>query len=141
MAARDRSPRAALAACLAGCGGGDDDGGGDEDAGERRAGHDHASGTARTRSAGKAIKELVDKFNASHPKITVDAQIGAPRRRAAAEDHRRRWPAASTPTSSYHFGPNVANLARSPKAVDLTEAVKDAGLELGRTSTRPRATR
>ena len=40
------------------------------------------------------------------------------------------------PDVVYQFGPNVANLARSPKAVDLTEDVKDPALELGRTSSR-----
>ena len=31
------------------------------------------------------------------------------------------------PDVVFQFGPNVANLARSPKAVDLTEAVKGEG--------------
>ena len=73
---------AALAACLAGCGGGGDDDGCDEAAGERRAGHDHASGTARTSRRCKAIKELVDEVQ-----------------RLAGPDHRRRPARRASPTT------------------------------------------
>ena len=111
-----------LALFVAGCGGSDDGGG--------------SSGTksgepvkitfwhGQNQIAGKTINQLVDKFNASHPKIKVDSQIGT-----VADGLLEKTTAALAggeyPDVVYQFGPNVANLARSPKALDLTEDVKD----------------
>jgi multiple sugar transport system substrate-binding protein len=116
---------AALAAGLAGCGGGDDDG---DDAGGTTA----ASGEKVTitfwhgqnQSAGKAINALVDKFNASQDRITVDSQIGAPAD-GLFEKTTAALAGGKYPDVVYQFGPNIANLARSPKALDLTDGVKD----------------
>jgi multiple sugar transport system substrate-binding protein len=108
----------AVAAALTGCGGGDDD----------------ASGGTVTitlwhgqnQQAQKAIESLVADFNRTHPKIKVKAEVGA-----LADSLYSKMTAALAggryPDVSYQFGPNVASLARSPKAVDLTEAVKESG--------------
>ena len=73
--------------------------------------------------AGKVIKGLVDDFNRTHTDVKVDAEIGAD-----ADSLQAKMTAALAggkyPDVVYIFGPNVANLARSPKALDLTEAVK-----------------
>jgi multiple sugar transport system substrate-binding protein len=73
--------------------------------------------------AGKVIKGLVDQFNRTHTDVKVDGQIGAD-----ADSLQAKMTAALAggkyPDVVYIFGPNVANLARSPKALDLTEAVK-----------------
>ena len=80
----------------------------------------------QNQSAQKTIESLVDEFNRSHPDIKVDAETGAP-----ADNLYSKITAAlaggSYPDVSYQFGPNVASLARSPKAADLTDAVKGAG--------------
>jgi multiple sugar transport system substrate-binding protein len=118
---------AALAAALAGCGGGDDDEGDGGGGGTTAASGEKVTITfwhGQNQSAGKAINALVDKFNASQDRITVDSQIGAP-----ADGLLQKTTAALAggkyPDVVYQFGPNIANLARSPKALDLTEAVKD----------------
>ena len=73
--------------------------------------------------AGKVIKGLVEQFNRTHTDVKVDGQIGAD-----ADSLQAKMTAALAggkyPDVVYIFGPNVANLARSPKALDLTEAVK-----------------
>ena len=117
---------AALAALLAGCGGGgDDDEGGDQSA-QSTEPVTITLWHGQNQSAGKAIKELVAKFNASQDRITVDSQLGA-----LSDDLLPKMTAALSggkyPDVVFQFGPNVANLARSPKAADLTEAVKAEG--------------
>jgi multiple sugar transport system substrate-binding protein len=112
----------ALALAVAGCGG-SDDGGGSSGA---KSGEPVSITLwhGQNQTAGKTINALVDKFNESHPKIKVDAQIGT-----VADGLLEKTTAALAggeyPDVVYQFGPNVANLARSPKAVDLTEDVKD----------------
>jgi multiple sugar transport system substrate-binding protein len=73
--------------------------------------------------AGKVIKGLVDDFNRTHPDVHVNAQLGAD-----ADSLQAKMTAALAggkyPDVVYIFGPNVANLARSPHALDLTPAVK-----------------
>ena len=115
---------AALAAGLAGCGGGDD---GDDAGGTTAASGEKVTITfwhGQNQSAGKAINALVDKFNASQDRITVDSQIGAPAD-GLLEKTTASLAGGKYPDVVYQFGPNIANLARSPKALDLTEAVKD----------------
>ncbi len=77
----------------------------------------------QNQSAAKVINGLVDEFNRTHPDVKVDSQIGAP-----ADNLLSKTTAALAggkyPDVVYQFGPNVANLARSPKALDLTDAVK-----------------
>jgi multiple sugar transport system substrate-binding protein len=76
----------------------------------------------QNQSAGKVIKSLADEFNRTHTDVKVDAQIGA-----VADSLQAKMTAALAggkyPDVVYIFGPNVANLARSPKALDLTKAV------------------
>ncbi|HEY6758918.1 MAG TPA: ABC transporter substrate-binding protein [Baekduia sp.] len=80
----------------------------------------------QNQSAAKVFNKLVGEFNASHPKIHVDSEIGAP-----SDGLLQKVTAALAggkyPDMAYIFGPNVANLARSPKALDLTDAVKQPG--------------
>src|SRR5215217_202140 len=109
---------------LAGCGGGGDDDakGGGGSGGPVTITFWHG----QNQIAGKTINKLVDDFNASQDKVKVDPQIGAP-----ADGLLEKMTAALAggkyPDVSFQFGPNVANLARSPKAADLTEAVKGDG--------------
>jgi multiple sugar transport system substrate-binding protein len=80
----------------------------------------------QNQSAEKVFNGLVDKFNKTHPKIHVDSQVGSP-----ADSLLQKVTAALAggkyPDMAYIFGPNVANLARSPKVLDLTDTVKGAG--------------
>ena len=112
---------AATALVLAACGGGGASG--------TSIGSKKASGPVtitfwhgQNQSAGKVIKSLADEFNRTHTDVKVDAQIGA-----VADSLQAKMTAALAggkyPDVVYIFGPNVANLARSPKALDLTKAV------------------
>jgi multiple sugar transport system substrate-binding protein len=77
-------------------------------------------------SAAKVFNKLVGAFNQSHPKIHVDSQVGV----LADGMLQKITPALAGgkyPDMAYIFGPNVANLARSPKVLDLTDAVKQPG--------------
>jgi multiple sugar transport system substrate-binding protein len=114
---------AAAALALAACGGGGDNG-------SSSTGAKKASGPVtitfwhgQNLIAGKVIKGLVDDFNRTHTDVKVNAQIGAD-----ADSLQGKMTAALAggkyPDVVYIFGPNVANLARSPKALDLTEAIK-----------------
>jgi multiple sugar transport system substrate-binding protein len=114
---------AATALVLAACGGGGGDG---SSTGAKKASSGPVTITfwhGQNQIAGKVIKGLVDDFNRTHPDVKVDAQIGAD-----ADSLQGKMTAALAggkyPDVVYIFGPNVANLARSPKALDLTEAVK-----------------
>jgi multiple sugar transport system substrate-binding protein len=118
---------AALTTGLAACGGGGDDGGG---SGAAKA-DDGKPVTitvwhGQNQSAAKVFNKLVGEFNASHPKIKVDSQVGTP-----SDSMLQKVTAALAggkyPDMAYIFGPNVANLARSPRVLDLTDAVKGAG--------------
>jgi multiple sugar transport system substrate-binding protein len=112
----------AAALVLAACGGGDD--GGSSTAAKKSSGPVTITfWHGQNQIAGKVIKGLVDDFNATHTNVKVNAQIGAD-----ADSLQGKMTAALAggkyPDVVYIFGPNVANLARSPKALDLTEAVK-----------------
>ncbi|ADB54203.1 ABC transporter substrate-binding protein [Conexibacter woesei] len=121
--------RAALAALLvallalvaAGCGSGDDDSGGDGGDGPVEITFWHG----QNQTAQQTIEGLVDRFNASHPDVKVKAEVGA-----LADSLYQKTTAALAggkyPDVVYQFGPNIASLARSPKALDLTDAVRDA---------------
>jgi multiple sugar transport system substrate-binding protein len=80
----------------------------------------------QNQSAAKVFNKLVGEFNASHPKIHVDSQIGAPSD-ALLQKVTAALAGGKYPDMAYIFGPNVANLARSPRALDLTAAVKGPG--------------
>jgi multiple sugar transport system substrate-binding protein len=112
----------AAALVLAACGGGDD--GGSSTAAKKSSGPVTITfWHGQNQIAGKVIKGLVDDFNRTHTDVKVNAQIGAD-----ADSLQGKMTAALAggkyPDVVYIFGPNVANLARSPKALDLTEAVK-----------------
>jgi multiple sugar transport system substrate-binding protein len=80
----------------------------------------------QNQTAEKVFNRLVAQFNASHPQIHVDSQVGT-----LADAMLQKVTAALAggkyPDMAFIFGPNVANLARSPKALDLTAAVKQQG--------------
>jgi multiple sugar transport system substrate-binding protein len=112
----------AAALVLAACGGGDD--GGSSTAAKKSSGPVTITfWHGQNQIAGKVIKGLVDDFNRTHTDVKVNAQIGAD-----ADSLQGKMTAALAggkyPDVVYIFGPNVANLARSPKALDLTQAVK-----------------
>jgi multiple sugar transport system substrate-binding protein len=113
---------AAAVLVLAACGGGGDSG--------SSTGAKKSSGPVtitlwhgQNQIAGKVIKGLVDDFNRTHTDVKVNGQIGAD-----ADSLQAKMTAALAggkyPDVVYIFGPNVANLACSPKALDLTTAVK-----------------
>ncbi|MDW5595339.1 ABC transporter substrate-binding protein [Conexibacter stalactiti] len=113
---------ALVALVVAGCGssGDDDDGGGGSGDGPVEITFWHG----QNQTAEKALKSLVARFNESHPDIVVKAETGA-----LSDSLYQKTTAALAggkyPDIVYQFGPNVASLARSPKALDLTEAVRD----------------
>ena len=78
----------------------------------------------QNQSAAKVFNKLVGEFNATHPKIHVDSQVGT-----LADGMLQKVTAALAggkyPDMAFIFGPNVANLSRSPKALDLTDSVRD----------------
>jgi multiple sugar transport system substrate-binding protein len=125
---------AALAAVAAITGGLAACGGGGGKTGSTASGTDADSGKRVTitvwhgqnQSAEKVFNRLVDRFNATHPNIHVDSQVGS-----LADSMLQKVTAALAggkyPDMAYIFGPNVPNLARSPKALDLTDAVKQPG--------------
>ncbi len=113
---------AATALVLAACGGGGG-GSGSSTAAKKSSGPVTITfWHGQNQSAGKVIKSLADEFNRTHTDVKVDAQIGA-----VADSLQAKMTAALAggkyPDVVYIFGPNVANLARSPKALDLTKAV------------------
>src|SRR5689334_9873915 len=118
---------ALAAVLLAACGGGSSGGGG---------GSTTTSGGGKpvtitvwhgqNQSAAKVFNKLVGEFNATHPKIHVDSQIGAPAD-ALLQKVTAALAGGKYPDMAYIFGPNIANLARSPKALDLTDTVKGPG--------------
>jgi multiple sugar transport system substrate-binding protein len=80
----------------------------------------------QNQSAQKVFNKLTAEFNRTHPKIHVDAEIGAPAD-SLLEKVTAALAGGKYPDMAYIFGPNVANLARSPKALDLTATVKQPG--------------
>ena len=73
--------------------------------------------------AGKVLGELADDFNATHKDIQVKATTGG----VVADQMRQKITTALAsgdyPDIAYIFGSDLANLARSDKVVDLTDAV------------------
>jgi multiple sugar transport system substrate-binding protein len=112
----------AAAIAVTGCGGGDDDAGASAEGGVVKITLWHG----QNQTAQKTMDGLVADFNESHPKIQVDSQVGA-----LADNLYSKTTAALAggkyPDVVYQFGPNVPSLARSPKSVDLTAAVKGEG--------------
>jgi multiple sugar transport system substrate-binding protein len=84
----------------------------------------------QNQSAAKVFNKLVGEFNASHPRIHVDSEVGAPSD-ALLQKVTTALAGGKYPDMAYIFGSNVANLARSPRALDLTDAVKAPGWNWG----------
>ncbi len=116
---------ATLVAALAigGCGSSsDDDGGGSgADGGKTKVTFWHGQNDLTQR----AYERLVDQFNATHPDIEVDANSGG----VLADEMLTKLTAGlaggSYPDVAYVFGSDLANIARSDKVQDLTDAVAD----------------
>lgn len=117
---------AGVTAGLAACGGSSGGGGGGTTAADDGKPVTITVWHGQNQSALKVFNKLVGEFNATHPKIKVDSQLGT-----VADTMLQKVTAALAggkyPDMAFIFGPNVANLSRSPKALDLTEAVKGAG--------------
>lgn len=116
---------ALVALVVAGCGSGSDDGGsGGEDGGDGPV--EITLWHGQNQLAKEALESLVDRFNASQRDVVVKAEVGAP-----ADNLYQKTTAALAggkyPDVVYQFGPNLPSLARSPKALDLTETVNGAG--------------
>lgn len=115
---------AVVALVVAGCGSSDDDGGGSSGGGDGGP-VEITFWHGQNQTAKETIEALVKRFNATHRDVVVKAEVGAP-----ADNLYQKMTAALAggkyPDVVYQFGPNVASLARSPKALDLTDAVRDA---------------
>jgi multiple sugar transport system substrate-binding protein len=73
--------------------------------------------------AGRVLGELADEFNVTHKDIQVEATTGG----VVADQMRQKITTAMAsgdyPDIAYIFGSDLANLARSDKVLDLTDAV------------------
>jgi multiple sugar transport system substrate-binding protein len=73
--------------------------------------------------AGKVLGQLADEFNATHKNIKIKATTGG----VVADQMRQKTTTALAsgdyPDIAYIFGSDLANLARSDKVLDLTDAV------------------
>ncbi|ADB52374.1 ABC transporter substrate-binding protein [Conexibacter woesei] len=107
-----------LAVLSAGCGGDSAGGSGDDGVVEITFWHGQTEETATE------LNTLIDEFNETHPRIRVSKDAGG----VQADDMLTKVTAAlaggSYPDIAYIFGPDVANVARSPKVLDLTETVR-----------------
>ena len=74
--------------------------------------------------AGKVLGQLADEFNRTHKDIQIKATTGG----VVADQMRQKITTALAsgeyPDIAYIFGSDLANLARSDKVMDLTDAVK-----------------
>ncbi|MFJ5172791.1 ABC transporter substrate-binding protein [Streptomyces griseoviridis] len=73
----------------------------------------------------KAIQALVDEFNRTHPSIRVNAGGGGVLADAMLQKVTAALAAGSYPDIAYIFGSDLANVARSPRVVDLTKALRE----------------
>ncbi|WUR78405.1 ABC transporter substrate-binding protein [Streptomyces phaeochromogenes] len=71
-----------------------------------------------------AIQALVTEFNRTHPKIRVDAGGGGVISDAMLQKVTAALAAGSYPDIAYVFGSDLASIARSPRVVDLTDAMR-----------------
>ncbi|MFI6684846.1 ABC transporter substrate-binding protein [Streptomyces sp. NPDC050485] len=77
-----------------------------------------------TASAKQAIEDLVAQFNRTHPKIHVDTG-GGTTADAMLQKVTAALASGSYPDIAYIFGSDIASVARSPRVVDLTSALRD----------------
>lgn len=83
----------------------------------------------QTNKAHKVVEELVEEFNKSHPKIHVSTNSGGVTADTMLPKVTAGLQAGSYPDIAYIFGSDLANLAKSEKLLDLTEATEDGELE------------
>ncbi|MFR0355433.1 ABC transporter substrate-binding protein [Streptomyces sediminimaris] len=76
-------------------------------------------------TARKALEKLVAEFNRTHPAIHVDAGGGGVLADAMLQKVTAALAAGSYPDVAYIFGSDLASVARSPRVVDLTDAMRD----------------
>jgi multiple sugar transport system substrate-binding protein len=112
-----------LAAAFAACGGSDDKDSGASSGGPVKITFWHG----QNQQSEKVLKDLVAKFNQSHPKIHVDGSSGGVLADQMLQKVTAGLAAGSYPDVAYIFGSDVPNLVRSPKVADLTDAVKGPG--------------
>src|SRR4051812_6315537 len=112
-----------LAAAVAACGGSDDKDSGASQSGPVKITFWHG----QNQQSEKVLKDLVGKFNQSHPKIHVDVSSGGVLADQMLQKVTAGLAAGSYPDVAYIFGSDVPNLVRSPKVADLTDAVKGPG--------------
>ncbi|MFC8513628.1 ABC transporter substrate-binding protein [Streptomyces sp. NPDC057257] len=110
---------AASAAAVSGCAGGASGGVGADGRVTVELWHGQAD-TAR-----KAVEALVAEFNRTHPTIRVDSGGGGVISDAMLQKVTAALAAGSYPDVAYIFGSDLANIARSPRVVDLTDALHD----------------
>jgi len=110
---------AASAAAVSGCAGGGSDGVGADGRVTVELWHGQAD-TAR-----KALEKLVAEFNRTHPAIHVDASGGGVLSDAMLQKVTAALAAGSYPDVAYIFGSDLASVARSPRVVDLTDAMRE----------------
>jgi multiple sugar transport system substrate-binding protein len=109
---------AASAAAVSGCAGGGSDGVGADGKVTVELWHGQAD-TAR-----KALEKMVAEFNRTHPAIHVDAGGGGVLSDAMLQKVTAALAAGSYPDVAYIFGSDLASVARSPRVVDLTDAMR-----------------
>jgi multiple sugar transport system substrate-binding protein len=112
-----------LAAVTVACGGSDDKDSGASSSGPVKITFWHG----QNQQSEKVLKDLVAKFNQSHPKIHVDVSSGGVLADQMLQKVTAGLAAGSYPDVAYIFGSDVPNLVRSPKVADLTDAVKRPG--------------
>jgi multiple sugar transport system substrate-binding protein len=101
-----------LAAAVAACGGSDDKDSGASTSGPVKITFWHG----QNQQSEKVLKELVAKFNQSHPKITVDASSGGVLADQMLQKVTAGLAAGSYPDVAYIFGSDVPNLVRSRRS-------------------------
>jgi multiple sugar transport system substrate-binding protein len=111
----------ALAALAAGgCGGDDKGGGGSGDPVKLTFWH------GQTQGAAKLIQQQIDQFNRTHPNIQVSKDSGGVNADLMLQKVTTGLQAGNVPDVAYIFGSDLANLSRSDKVQDLSDAV-DSG--------------
>ncbi|KAA2267009.1 ABC transporter substrate-binding protein [Solihabitans fulvus] len=78
-------------------------------------------------AAKKTIDGLIADFNRTHPNIEVDGNLGGVLADQMTTKVTAALAAGSYPDVAYIFGSDLANIARSPKVLDLTDTVHANG--------------
>ncbi|WP_329113125.1 ABC transporter substrate-binding protein [Streptomyces sp. NBC_01465] len=78
----------------------------------------------QTDTARKAVESLVAEFNRTHPRIRVDPGGGGVLADAMLQKVTAALASGSYPDIAYVFGSDLASIARSPRVVDLTSALR-----------------